>query len=392
VTAETRDRQADAPGSEARVVRVDETHLESLVRFYRRVWDQEADAATVREARAREAESNPAAPGEDVPTFLFMLGDEAVGHLGTIPTRLWCGSSERPAHWLHGLWVLPEHRNGPIGFLLVREAVSQLALAMSVVVEPAPRRLFEAQGFHDFGPIPNFVRLIRPGRVLDRLDPVATGLVKLPDWVAGAVRSAQKMGGGRLAGATLAGATRLWTAGGRSTGLRVERDWPIDSALVDDLWRRMRGGLRAAASRDGPMIIDRYPTGEESPYRVVSVWSADALAGLALLRVPGPSSDPRLAGVNLAVLCEIVYPLGQPDYGLAAVSAAVDVAAELGADALLCTASHRTVPGLLRRAAFVPLPGNQHFMIRDGEGRSDYPTDLGDWWLTRGDSKADSAF
>ena len=66
----------------------------------------------VRQARARSAEENPAAAGQEPPTFLMLSADQALGHVTTIPIRLWDRDSIIPAHWIKGLMVVPEHRNG----------------------------------------------------------------------------------------------------------------------------------------------------------------------------------------------------------------------------------------------------------------------------------------
>ena len=52
------------------------------------------------ETRARLAARNLAAPGEEIPNFLFLLDGRVIGHLSTIPFRLAAGGSEWPAHWL----------------------------------------------------------------------------------------------------------------------------------------------------------------------------------------------------------------------------------------------------------------------------------------------------
>jgi hypothetical protein len=42
--------------------------------------------------------------------------------------------------------------------------------------------------------------------------------------------------------------------------------------------------------------------------------------------------------------------------------------------------------------AYVPLPGNLHFLARDPQGGYGLPNALGEWWLTRGDGEADEVF
>src|SRR5438128_6349010 len=58
-------------GTTVEVVRVTDSHADALAEFHRAVWDPSATPDRVRRARAA-AQLNPVAPGEDVPTFLFL--------------------------------------------------------------------------------------------------------------------------------------------------------------------------------------------------------------------------------------------------------------------------------------------------------------------------------
>ena len=175
-------RTAARPTTGAEVVVADDRHLETLTDFYRQTWDADADAERVRTARLQAAECNPVCPGDPPPTFLFLLGGRAIGHVGSIPVRVWGAAGVRPAHWVKGLMVLPEHRNGPVGFLLLKDAMRHLELAMAMVVQPEARRLFQALGFADVGVLPNALRVLHPSRVLRRLDSAGVGGMSPGSW------------------------------------------------------------------------------------------------------------------------------------------------------------------------------------------------------------------
>ncbi len=93
----------------------------------------------------------------------------------------------------------------------------------------------------------------------------------------------------------------------------------------------------------------------------------------------------------MATICELVFPPRRRDIGLAALAAAETAARGLRADALLCSASHPGLHSLLKRRAFLRLPGNVHVMVRE-LGTTALPVQLQDWWVTRGDSNADEVF
>lgn len=381
-------------GAAVEIVRVDDRHVATLAEFIRQVWDPGATADTVRRARAAAAAANPVKPGEDIPTFLFLANGRAVGHVTTIPIRLWIGGTECPAHWVKGLWVLPEHRNGPVGYLLLKEAVRHLDCLMAMAVEPAAIRLFESLGFADFGVLPNFVRILKPNNILQRLDLTSIGLSGIPGWLSWGVRMASRSGIAAVAGAAVTGTLNVWTAavGGRRHRLVFQRSEDVDSEKYDDLWRHTRTGIAAVPTRDGNYIRSRYIARNGDGYRLISVGCGATLAGLAVVRRPRMEGDPRLKGIRVATLSEAIFPINRPDIGLAVVAAAEESARELEADALLCSASHRSLAPVLRRRAFLKLPGNVHFLTRNPIGHLALPKELADWWLTRGDSQADEVF
>src|SRR5262245_38205251 len=158
-------------GRRVEVVQAGEQHMEIVAEFFRAVWDRQATADGVRAARRHDAAANPGALGEEAPTFLVLLDGRVVGFVSTIPFLLWNGVDERQAYWIKGLMVLPEHRNGPIGFMVLKEALRYLPCATSLTVASASRRLFEALGFRNLGLLRNYLRLLRPVRVAARVDP-----------------------------------------------------------------------------------------------------------------------------------------------------------------------------------------------------------------------------
>ncbi len=374
------------------VVRESREHAPAMALFVREVWGQAVTAERLVAASAAAAAANPVEPGVLPPSFVFLKGRRALGHLGTIPIGLWCRGSEEHAHWAKGLMVVPEHRNGPIGFMLLKEAVRELGPAMALVVELPARRLFQAHGFLDLGAIPNHLRLLDAAEVLRRIDPQAIGLGGLnrSHWLAAAL---QRSPISRVAGAVINGTSRLWTVAGRgSSRLDVEMPGEAEGDELDRLWLRVRPGLAASPVRDGAYLHWRYERRDAERYRRITVREGDELVGFAAVRAPSAGGDPRLQGIRVAVLSELVFPVDRSDIGLSLIAAAEGAARRVEAHALLCTSSHVRLRALLRRRAFLILPGNVHFLARHPEGNQVFPERLGAWWLTRGDSDADEAF
>lgn len=382
------------------VVRVEEAHADVLAEFLRQTWSPGATAESVRAARAEQARTNPLGAGEEIPTFLLVSEGRALGHVTTIPLRLWCDGREHRAHWVKGLWVLPEHRNGPVGFLVLKEAARQLGWALGMVVQEAPRRLFQALRFSDLGAMSNHVRLLDAPAVLSRIDVAGVGLSRGPTWLPRAARMAQRSGAAWAGGHLVAGATRAWTLalGRAGGGLRVAPEPNPDWSEMTALWERARVRIAAGAVRDGATLHWRYGLREPGLYTLVVARRRGELVGLAVVRRPGETDDPRLAGVRVAVLSDVLFVPGDERAGLAALAGAEEVARDLGAQALVSGASHAALRALLPRRGYVALPGTVHCVVRAGSAADALPATLPvavamrDWWLTRGDSDADEAF
>lgn len=380
-----------------------EEHADAIAAFYRQVWSPNATAESFVASQRAGAAENVAEPGVAPPVTVVLEGHRVIGYCGTVPQRLWDGVAEHPAYWVKGLMVLPEYRRGPVGYLVWKKMAEQLTRATMMIVTPAARRLFAAFGYTDLGAVTNFIRLLRPGRVAERLDVAALGL-GLPRWMAAAWRIAQRT---RVAGVAAAGAgilidgaaavTRV--AARCATACGVE---PPSRDELDGLWRSVRGEIAASQVRDGSYLRWRFgaagvapalgPEGDGNRYLFVTAREATRLVGLAVLLRPRAVSDARLRDVQVATISDIVYAPARRAVGLALLAGVERAARAEKADAILCSASHRALVQLLRRQIYLPLPGNVHFFHRDSTAAARWPRELASWWLTRGDGGADEVF
>ncbi|PYP10639.1 MAG: hypothetical protein DMD59_04955 [Gemmatimonadetes bacterium] len=375
-------------------------HADSVAAFFRAAWGENLTAEVVLAGWRKAAAENGAAPGEVPPTAIVLEGSRVIGYCGSIPHRLWDGVAEHPAYWVKGLMVLPEYRRGPIGFLVGKELATQLTRTTALVVAPAARRLFSALGYTDLGAVTNFVRPLRLASLARRLDAAELGL-GLPRWLTAGVRVAQRAGVARLAGGVVGLALDV-AAGARgrapswlTTACAV--DLPSRDEL-DELWHDARGAMAASPVRDGMYLRWRYGAdaaeggAAENRYSFITARDGQRLVGVAALLRPKAMSDPRLRGAHVATISDIVFAPGHTDVGLAVLAGVERVARSAGADAVLCTTSHRALARLLSRRSYLPLPGNVHFFLRDVSASARWPRDLASWWLARGDSAADEVF
>ena len=372
------------------VVRVESEHVPALAEFYRQVWDRDATADSVARARAAAAAANPVTPGEPPPTWILLQDGRAIAHVTTIPVRLWLNGRLNSAHWIKGLWVLPEHQRSSAGFLVLRAATSGVSPALGLVHEPAAIRLFQALGFTDLGGLPNAIRVLRPREVLRRLDLDALGLGSRAPWLRSAVRFGRAAA--PLLGPATGAALTLWSAvaSGWSNGLRIHLDAECDRDGIDQLWNSAKGEIRAAPVRDARHFAERY--GGRPEYCFVHVRSGSRLIGLGVVKAPGDEGDSRLRGIRIASLSDLLHAPHDRRAALAMLRGAERAARECRADALLASVSASPIRPLLERRGYVRLPANLHVLARF-QGEAPPPsTDITDWWFARGDSGADGSF
>lgn len=372
------------------VVRVESEHVPALAEFYRRVWDPDSTAASVERARATAAAANPVTPGEPPPTWIVLQDGIAIAHVTTIPVRLWLNGREHAAHWIKGLWVLPEYQRSSAGFLVLRAATSGVSLALGLVHEPAAIRLFQALGYTDLGGLPNAIRVLRPREVLRRLDLETLGLGGMSAWLRAAVRFGKAAR--PVIGPVIGAATAIWSAvaSGWSGGLRIEVDAECDRDGTDQLWNSVKGEIRAAPARDARYVAERY--GGCADYRFVHVRRGSRLIGLGVVKAPGDEGDSRLHGIRIASLSDLLHAPGDGRAGLAVLRGAERAARTLRADALLASASAAPVRPLLERRGYLRLPANLHVLARLVGEVPAHPTGIAEWWLARGDSGGDGSF
>ena len=374
-----------------------EQHAGAIATFYREVWDPAATPASVLAAMRQASALNVAAPGSSVPTALVLAGDRVIGYCGSIPQQLWDGTRQRPAYWVKGLMVLPEYRNGPVGYLVVKELSRHLDCSTILTVAPAARRLFTALGYTDLGAVANWVRPLRPGVIAEKIDLGALGLDRLPRWMGGGVRAARRAGiagaVGFAGGVVLDAAVRL----ARLPAARIATGIETPSAVeLDQLWNVLRDELAASPVRDSAYLLPRFGEGGsdrlEHPYTFVAARERGRLLGVAAVRRPRDTSDPRLGSTRVASASELLFPSSRADAGLAILGAIERVARAAGADAVTCMTSHPALTSLLRRQGYLRLGGNVHFFLRDVTGAGHWPADLDAWWLGRGDGESDASF
>ncbi len=289
--------------------------------------------------------------------------------------------------------VLPDYRNGPIGFGLLKTAAAELSCSGGLAVAPAACRLFTALGYRDLGAIPNYIKPLRPGRILRAIDLGESG------WLAGSrirpalqlLRSTRMTG---IAGGFLRAGMAVRTAGiplrTRSISSEVTSPARVVPEL-NELWPAARSGMGCAVVRDGEALVYRYGQ-EGSEYHWIAARRKGELAGLAILKGPSESTDHRIPGLRLAAVSDVLFRPEDSKMGLALLGSAERFARERGADAVIASTTSEPLGSLMTRGGYLAIPGTVHFLFRCTNDNAHFGPGLTDWWLTRGDGGADEGF
>jgi len=322
-----------------------------------------------------------------------MRNNDVVGYLTTLPVHFWDGLSEWPAYWLKGLMVLPEFRNGPVGHALLKAAARHLQRSGGLAVALPARRLFVALGYADLGEMMNLVRPIASARILRQLATAPESPTGVPRWVARLLFLGRLPGVPSLLGGAVGGL--LWairrTTTRRLSAITVTTGEPPEIRELDGLWKMFRASIASGVVRDGAYLLERYPTTAGSPYSWLVARRDGALAGVAVVRAPGGEPHPRLQGLRVGTLVDAMDDPAEPGALPALIAGAEREGRRLQADALLTSASAPRLQRNFRRQGYFPMGGNVHLLFRNAAPDGEFAADLGSWWLTRGDGRADDA-
>ncbi len=365
----------------------------ALAAFIRQVWDPAATAEGVEASRAAIARVNPGAVNGRIPTILALLDGEPVAHFTSIPERLSMAGAAQPVAWTAGFHVLPEHRNGPLGVMVAKEMVKVAPNSMCTTVLDAPLRIFTALGWRHVGTVPNQLRLLDAVALARRLDPARIGLSSRT----GRYFALAKRTGAATLGAWLGGgALRLWAAtAARARGVTTQvvpdiACWNgFDEA--DALWARCAAKIAASVVRDGKRLRWRFAVAAER-YIMIEGREAGALVGWVVLKRPSAEGDPRLGGLRVSPVVDLLFPPNRLEVAASLLAAAeAHLRQTRLAEAMIASTPHAPTRRLLARLGYLEIGGNLHLIVHPSV-MSDPAPSFEAWWHARGDGDADQSF
>lgn len=373
----------------ARVCLYDRSMAEAFDRFCRIIWPSSGrgtSTSTVSVDRIPEC-----------PTFVFLKGAEIIGHVTTIPVHLSASNQTIAAHWIVGFMVLPEHRNGLVGPLLIREVNRSLDYALSLHVEPPVLRILTGLKWVHKGVLPQYLRVLNARGVAENLQ--VSGIQALASdlgSMTGGLRFRWIESLMRVVGwCSLAIGGTLWVVVTSVVRPRIAkadvREERMFDESYDQLWHMVGKHFEACFVRDRASLQAKFgPHGER--YRILACRRGGQLLGYCIIKTKQFANDSRMGNLKMGTIVDCLFDPTADEVLQTLLEHVVALFAREGVHAVLCTASHRLVRRLLLANGFFPIPGNLNFAFhtRASVLLQDIPLD--GWHLMRGDSDADQNF
>lgn len=377
----------------AKVALYDQSMSEAFGRFCRVIWPDSSNRGPSSSAVSGEPQAGQADP----PTFVFIKGEDIVGHVTTIPVQLSALAKTVAAHWIVGFMVLPEHRNGLVGPLLIKEVNRHLDCALSLHVEPPVLRILTGLKWVHGGVLPQYLRVLSAQGVSRNLRlsgikslarrPVGESANASHPFVAPLIRV--------LGGWALAVGQALWVgitfAARPRPGLAEVREEQGFDGSYDQLWKAVGERFGACLARDRDYLHRRFGR-HPNRYRVLGCRQDGRLLGYCIVKTKQFADDPRMGSMKVATIVDCLFDPSVPATFQALLDGVLKTCSRDNVHAVLCTASHAAVRRLLRANGFLPIPGNLNFAYHNRANVALHDIPLGAWHLMRGDGDADQNF
>ena len=305
--------------------------------------------------------------GVEPRVWLHRHENRLVGHNGGIPVRLKAGSEQVTATWLVDTHVLEEYRRLAVGARLMVAAQDDLPFALSLGQRPHMREIQFRLGWEQVAPLQIARLLIRPERVLKGKLPAPVALAAGLGFRTSAVMRSAFQARRRL----------------------DVRDISCFGARHDALWERASRDLSCAVVRDASYLNWKYVRQPGQQFVRLELLHGDTVAAVVILMLLPPDEAYRY---TRAFIVDLVAPLSESGTLQDALRAAVEAAANRGADAIMCLHISTSLTCALRQVGFQLREPTRYLLVRGGNlSETARQAILGEsaWFITHGDSDID---
>ena len=303
--------------------------------------------------------------------WLYRRKGTVVAHQGAIPVKLHVTGEERPTGWFVETIAAESVRGTPIGPMLIRKALEDMPLNLSLGQTEQMRQLQFAMGWKHVCTLTKrvFVSGYRMN-LRNKLPMIAAELAAI--WLG--VRHQwfwRKM-------------SRKYGAAFRCELIERFTD------EHDELWRRMSDTCQCAVVRDSSYMNWKYVDRPSRSFTCIELREGDKLAGVVVV-MTADAND--VYPYRRGYLVDFVVPLDCPDVIAALVTQGVGQLKRQGAQMVVCQVANSQLCSVLDGFGFMARQPRHQFLVAPGPdvgpiaGRL---LDADSWFITLGDSDADS--
>lgn len=303
--------------------------------------------------------------------WLYCKNDAVVAHQGAIPVRLHIGDEVISSGWFVETMAAASVRGSPIGPMLIKKALEDMPLNLSLGQTEQMRKLQFAMGWQYVCSLTKYVFVC--GYRMDLRK-------KLPMIVA------------EFAAAVLGVRHNLhWrrNLSKRNTRFRFQR---IDrfASEHDELWARMAPTATCAVVRDSSYMNWKYIDRPSSSFDCIEMRDGHDLVGVVVVMLANANET---YSYTRGCLIDFVVPLDRQDLLSALIAEGIGVLKSLGAQTIVCQSSGPGVCAALERFGFSARQPRHQFLVAPGAACGLVAQRLlesDNWFLTMGDSDADA--
>ena len=307
----------------------------------------------------------------DPMVWLYRAKTGIVAQQGAIPVRLKIGSDELTTGWFVETMVLESHRGKALGPMLIKKALEDLPLNLSLGQTADMREIQFALGWKQVAPLDVNMYVLNPQRVL-----------------------AGKAGGKlsrMLASAALSTTQQL-----RRFNLRSRRQEKAETIQVDrfderhdELWNRTSASVSCAVVRDASYLNWKYVDQPGQDFIRLEISRDGEALAVVVLQIREPDEQYRY---RRCFIVEVVTQLTEVSLVSMTLQAALDTARKREADAVILPCVNSQLQESVARAGFLRRNPTRYFLT----AALGAPEDLqqliqtsSNWLVTMGDSDID---
>lgn len=360
----------------------------SLADFIKKVWDPSATIENIILDRNREYQENPFSVEGGMPLALLADGDKVVGHVKSIPCKVWSFGKESPAYWNAGLYLLNECRGKRLGHILPKKTIDALPLVTGFFVVEQQLKTHSKMGWTIVGKIPEFIKVLNPRQFFQKIN--LDNIHQMPKILQKLTRNS----GAPLRICALClfniamGCFKLYKTLTKESSESKGAFEIVDlfDQRVDGLWDRSKKFISCAQVRNSGYMNWQFNS-KDGWIKAIYI-EEGVVQGYVILSTKSFEKNHRLSNLKIFSIIDILWDFSKPALLKSMLTLLEDFARKQCADVLLCSIGNKYAHKCLYNKGFFKIPGTVHFGFHSKDTSLKLSSNIDDWFFTRGDADA----